>query len=219
MLLAYKGDNMIIDIVLILFIALGAFMGYKKGLINVLVSFVAIIIAIVLSLLLQIPVANTLRQTAPGTDLYNNVHEGISKAVNDNKSDIDNNTIYSTIIKGIISDEQINKQSESITMFILKGLSFFIIFIIVTLIILILKKILNFVFDLPILNSVNQIGGLALGGIKSLAIVYIILAILAFISPMPSLTSGIAENINKTKITKTLYNNNLLVNIIKSNIK
>lgn len=210
---------MIIDIVLILFIALGAFMGYKKGLINVLVSFVAIIIAIVLSLLLQIPVANTLRQTAPGTDLYNNVHEGISKAVNDNKSDIDNNTIYSTIIKGIISDEQINRQSESITMFILKGLSFFIIFIIVTLIILILKKILNFVFDLPILNSVNQIGGLALGGIKSLAIVYIILAILAFISPMPSVTSGIAENINKTTITKTLYNNNLLVNIIKSNIK
>lgn len=210
---------MIIDIVLILFIALGAFMGYKKGLINVLVSFVAIIIAIVLSLLLQIPVANTLRQTAIGNSINETVNNHLIGTIQNKTADIVDNTFYMNIGKNISSGEQLKDFSESITMFILKGLSFFIIFIIVTLIILILKKILNFVFDLPILNSVNQIGGLALGGIKSLAIVYIILAILAFISPMPSITSSITENVNKTKITKTLYNNNLLVNIIKSNIK
>lgn len=209
---------MIIDIVLILFVVLGAFMGYRKGLINVLVSFVAIIIALALSLLLQIPVANTLRQTAIGNSINETVNTHLIGSIQNKTADIVDNTFYMKISQNISSSEQLKDSSESITMFILKGLSFFIIFIIVTLIILILKKVLNIVFDLPILNSVNQIGGLALGGVKSLAIVYIVLAILAFISPMPSVTSSITENINKTKITKTLYNNNLLVNTIKLNI-
>ena len=38
---------MIIDIILVLFIALGAFMGYKKGLINVLTSIIGLVLAIV----------------------------------------------------------------------------------------------------------------------------------------------------------------------------
>lgn len=210
---------MIIDIVLIAFVALGAFMGYKKGLINVLTSVIGLILAIVLSFLLQIPVANTLRESDLGNNIYTTVYDGINKAVADQKQDIDNTSFYSTIVKGILSDEQINTQAEKLTMFILKGISFFVIFIIVTIIIFILRTILNIVFDLPILNSVNKYGGLGLGAIKSLVIVYIILALIAFISPMPQVSKNVVQNINKTNITKVLYNNNLLVKIIESNIK
>ena len=210
---------MIIDIVLIVFVALGAFMGYKKGLINVLASVIGLFLAIVLAFLLQIPVANTLRDSNFGNKIHTTVYEGINKAVADQKQDVDNTSFYSTIVKGILSEEQISTKSQELTMFILKGISFFVIFVIVTIIIFILRTILNIVFDLPILNSVNKYGGLGLGAIKSLVIVYIILALIAFISPMPQISKYVVQNINKTNITKILYENNLLVKIIESNIK
>lgn len=210
---------MIIDIIIVLLVALGAFVGYKKGLIDVLTSIIAIVLALILAFLLQIPVANTLRQSSLGNTLNTTINQGIEKAVNDNESGEQNSSFYSAIVKGILSEEQITTQAENVTMFILKGLSFFIIFIIVTAIIFILKSILNLVFDLPILNSVNKFGGLGLGAIKSLVIVYIILAALAFVSPMPSLSNNITKAINNTTIAKELYNNNLLVKIIESNIK
>lgn len=210
---------MIIDIILVVFVALGAFMGYKKGLINVLTSIIGLLLALVLAFLLQIPVANTLRESCLGEKIHTTVYEGISKAVNDQKQDVDNTSFYSTIVKGYLSDEQINTSTQQLTMFILKGISFFIIFVIVTIIIFILRSILNIVFDLPILNSINKFGGLGLGAIKSLVIVYIILALIAFLSPIPQVSKMITDNINKTNISKTLYDNNLLVKIIESNIK
>lgn len=210
---------MIIDIILVLFISLGAFMGYKKGLINVIISIIGLVLSLVLAFLLQTPVANTLKESSLGEKTYTTVYEGINKAVNDHKQDVDNTTFYSTIVKGYLSDEQINTKAQQLTMFILKGISFFIIFVIVTIIIFILRSILNIVFDLPILNSINKFGGLGLGAIKSLVIVYIILALIAFLSPIPQVSKMITDNINKTNITKTLYANNLLVKIIESNIK
>jgi uncharacterized membrane protein required for colicin V production len=210
---------MIIDIILIIFVFLGAFMGYKKGLINVLVSFIGVILALVLAFLLQIPVANALRESEVGNKIYTTVYDGINKATEDQKQDVDNTSFYSTIVKGFLSDEQINTHSEKLTMFILKGISFFSIFVIVTIIIFILRTILNIVFDLPILNSVNKYGGLGLGALKSILAVYIILAVIAFISPMPQVSKNVVQNINKTNVTKVLYNNNMLVRIIESNIK
>lgn len=210
---------MIIDIILVLFIALGAFMGYKKGLINVLTSIIGLVLAIVLAFFLQSPVANVLRDSSFGEKIYNTVHEGINHAVINQNQDNDNSSFYSNMVKELLSDEQMNTKYEQVTMFILKGISFFIIFVIVSIIIFILRNILNIVFDLPILNSINKFGGLGLGAIKSFVTVYIILALIAFLSPIPKVLEITTQNINKTKITKTLYDNNLLVSIIQSNIK
>ncbi len=209
---------MIIDIIVILFVVLGAYIGYKKGIINVLTSFIAILVSLVLAFLLQMPVANLLRQSNVGTKLNTTINQGIKKAVDDNKSDIDNTTLYSKIVKGILSDEQINEKSENITMFILKGLSFFAIFVIVTIIMFVIRGILNIVFDLPILNSINSIGGLGLGALKSILIIYIILALIAFISPIPEISKNVNNGINNTNVVKILYENNLLVKIIENNI-
>ena len=157
---------MIIDIIVILFVVLGAYIGYKKGIINVLTSFIAILVSLVLAFLLQMPVANLLRQSNVGTKL-----------------------------------------NTTITMFILKGLSFFAIFVIVTIIMFVIRGILNIVFDLPILNSINSIGGLGLGALKSILIIYIILALIAFISPIPEISKNVNNGINNTNVVKIVYKN------------
>ena len=88
----------------------------------------------------------------------------------------------------------------------------------VTVILFILKSVLNLVFDLPLLHSINKIGGLGVGAIKNIVIIYVMLALIAFTSPLPFVANNIAPKINNTIITKILYNNNLLVNVISSHI-
>lgn len=210
---------MIIDIILILIVLLGAYVGYKKGLVTVLMKFIAIIIAIALSLFLQSPVADCLRNSKLGNDLYINVHKGITNTIDARREGIEKDTIYSKIIDGVVSEEQINIQADNITTFILKGVSFIATFLITLIIIFILKGVLNIVFDLPILNSINKIGGLTVGGLKSIVIIYLILAAIAFISPMPIVKGNISNKIEKTNITKIMYENNLLVQIINGSIK
>ena len=210
---------MIIDIILILFLFFGAYVGYKKGLVNVLMNFIAIIFAIVLSFFLQFPIADCLKNSKFGNDLYINVHKGIVSTIDAQREGIEKNTIYSKIIDGVISEEQIDAQADNVTTFILKGVSFIAIFLVTLIIIFILKGVLNTVFYLPILNSINKIGGLTVGGLKSVVIIYLILAAIAFISPMPIVKGNLSNKIEKTNITKVMYENNLLVQIINGSIK
>ena len=210
---------MVIDVVLILIVSLGAYLGYKKGLISVLVGFVAIIIAIILSLILQNPIANLLKSGNIGKNIYDNVYQCINDTVENRKNGTEDNTMYIKIINGIISDEQKEYQANNITMFILRGISFIITFIISFVIIFILKSVLNLVFDLPILKSINKIGGLALGTLKTIVIIYIILAAVALLSELPSSKMQIKNKIEQTNITKMMYNNNVLLKIINRNIK
>ena len=210
---------MVIDVVLILIVSLGAYLGYKKGLISVLVGFLAIIIAIILSLILQNPIANLLKSGNIGKNIYDNVYQCKNDTVENRKNGTEDNTMYSKIINGIISDEQKEYQANNITMFILRGISFIITFIISFVIIFILKSVLNLVFDLPILKSINKIGGLALGTLKTIVIIYIILAAVALLSELPSSKMQFKNKIEQTNITKMMYNNNVLLKIINRNIK
>ena len=108
--------------------------------------------------------------------------------------------------------------SENVTMFILKGASFIIVFIVVLVICYILRMVLNLVFDLPILHSINKIGGVAAGLIKSLLSIWIILALVSIVSPIP-MFDGVINLIKNTTVTNFLYTNNILVNILGSGLK
>ena len=205
---------MIIYSILVIIIILGAYFGYKKGLVNVLIGFIVIMISIILSLILQNPIATVIRNSKFGTDLYENVYQGINDTIENRKNGIEKESVYSKVVNGIISDEQKQYQSNTIKNFILRGISFIITFIISFVIMYIIKTILNIVVDLPVLRSINKIGGLTFGLLKTLIIIYIILMALDFISKIPMNNLKINDEIEKTNITKAMYNNNVLVKII-----
>ena len=127
-------------------------------------------------------------------------------------------SFYGNILNSTITEDKVQQAGEIVTMFVMKGVSFILIFLAVRLICYILQMILNIVFNLPILSSINQIGGIAVGVLSTLIKVWILLAILSFITPLP-MFNGIAEYVDNTFLVKLLYNNNLLVTIIRAGLK
>ena len=184
----------LIDILVVLLVVLGAFSGHKKGLVGILVGFAALILSIVLAFMFQSVVADAIYDTGLGQSVA-----GIAK---NNMQDIDNLTVA----------------SENISRFVMKGLSFIAIFLIVRIICYILQMILNVVFNLPLLSTVNGIGGTVVGGLSVLIKIWIVLALISFVSPLPMFDS-IVSYIDKTFLVKLLYNNNLLVAVVKAGLR
>ena len=208
---------MIIDIIIIALILLGAFSGYKKGLVTILVGFIGIILSIFLGFMLQTPISDYLQNdTAIGTTINQTIQTSIQK------NGAEQNSIYTTILNTVTNGKQdtfsLEQNSKIITSFILKGLSFICVFIIVYIICYILQMVLNLVFDLPILNSLNKIGGVGIGVLSTLIKLTVLFAIISFIVPIP-MFSNLGQMIQNSTIGNMLYTNNIIVNLIKSNIK
>lgn len=208
---------MIIDIIIIAIILIGGFTGYKKGLVGILVGFIGIILSIVLGFILQTPISEYLqKETAIGTTITDSIKTSIEK------TGVNENLLYKSILdstaKGDTGVLTIDQSANVITNFILKGLSFVLVFMVVYIICYILQMVLNIVFDLPILNSLNKIGGVGIGVIISLIKIIILLAIISFVSPIP-IFNDLVKIIQSSTIGNMLYTNNIIVSIIKSNIQ
>ncbi len=208
---------MIIDIIIVAIVVIGGFAGYKKGLVGILVGFIGIVLSIMLGFMLQTPISDYLqKETAIGTTLTESIKTSIEK------SGATENLLYKSILeataKGDASALTIDQSANVITNFILKGLSFVLVFMVVYIICYILQMVLNIVFDLPILNSLNKIGGVGIGVLMSLIKITILLAIISFISPIP-IFNDLVKIIQNSTIGNILYANNIIVSIIKSNIQ
>lgn len=207
---------LVLDIILIALIAFGAFRGYKRGLVGVVVGFASLILSIILAFAFQSIVAEALYNSGIGDSLKEVVQENIQTML-DNGENVED-SFYGNILNSTITEDKVQQAGEIVTMFVMKGVSFILIFLAVRLICYILQMILNIVFNLPILSSINQIGGIAVGVLSTLIKVWILLAILSFITPLP-MFNGIAEYVDNTFLVKLLYNNNLLVTIIRAGLK
>lgn len=218
---------MIIDIILIALIALGVFFGYKKGLVGILIGVASLILSIILAFVLQGPVSEYLYSTPVGTSIESKVTEFVNDTLssenNENVDSEDNtkkeNDFFSKVIQDATnSEDTVKEASKNITMFILKGITFIGIFILVRIICYILQMILNVVFDLPILHSVNKFGGMAINLVATLLKLWILLAAIQLISSVVAI-DFIINLINQSYLTKLLYENNILLNILQTTIK
>ena len=206
----------LIDILVVLLIVLGAFSGHKKGLVGILVGFAALILSIVLAFMFQSVVADAIYDTGLGQSVAgiakNNMQDMMKNGENVDKS------IYGKVLSNAVTDDNLTVASENISRFVMKGLSFIAIFLIVRIICYILQMILNVVFNLPLLSTVNGIGGTVVGGLSVLIKIWIVLALISFVSPLPMFDS-IVSYIDKTFLVKLLYNNNLLVAVVKAGLR
>ena len=218
---------MIIDIIIIALIALGVFFGYKKGLVGILIGVASLILSIILAFVLQGPVSEYLYSTPVGTSIESKVTEFVNDTLssenNENVDSEDNtkkeNDFFSKVIQDATnSEDTVKEASKNITMFILKGITFIGIFILVRIICYILQMILNIVFDLTILHSVNKFGGMAINLVATLLKLWILLAAIQLISSVVAI-DFITNLINQSYLTKLLYENNILLNILQTTIK
>lgn len=208
-----------IDLVIVLIFILNIFIGYKKGLINVIFSICAFLIAIIATLILYKPISNIIINN---TNIDDKIKEVIVKN-NTNSSNVETydngektglqqyieSTIENTTEEAkiqatrTVADVISNKAVEILTGVVL--------FILIRIAVVLLKFLIEGIAELPIIKQFNQVGGIAYGILKSFIIIYLILTILFFVISIKGNTK-IEDTIESSYITKFLYENNIIVN-------
>ena len=126
------------------------------------------------------------------------------------------NPFYKALIDNMNLDEGIDNISQKVVDFIMQTASFILIFLVVYLCVFILKMMLNLVFKLPILATINKTGGLVANLILTLIKMWVLFAIISFLSPI---IPALPDIINSTFITKMLYDTNLIVMLLSGDLK
>ena len=198
--------NYLIDLILIAIIALFTFIGYKKGLIKVAFGLVSFVLAIVISVILYKPVSNFIINY---TSIDDNIETAIAARLNSpdmTKEETEN----------IVSNYYNNVKNAS-TAVIADGISktivnigcMLIVFVVSKIILLFFKFAGDLIAKLPLIKQVNSIGGFLYGILKGFIIVYLLLALIAILSPIIDLNK-IITIINNSIITNIMYNNNII---------
>lgn len=216
--------SLIIDLIVLGLIVLCVFFGYKKGLTKCIIKILSFVIALVIAFVLFKPVSNFVINN---TTLDDNIRNSIVELVQDDVSETGEVKEESNLPQAMVNyiNEQItntveqtketvvNTVADKIAIIAVNVCVALGLFIIARVALMFVSAISSLVTDLPIIKQVDKTGGIIYGLIEALLILFIIFAIISFISPMIE-GSGLITAINKSILGSILYNNNLLLNII-----
>lgn len=198
--------NFLIDIILIALIALTTFISYKKGLIKVAFGLVSFVLAIVLAIVLYKPISNLIINH---TSLDDNIEKTIEeRLISPDTSDEENNNIISTFYDNV-KNSSTTAAAKIISQTIINVSCIIIVFVISKIILLFFRFSGDLFAKLPIIKQFNNAGGFLYGLLKGFIIVYILLALIAIISPLININSLI-NMINSSVIANIMYNNNII---------
>ena len=212
--------GIIIDIILIAIIALSIFLGYKKGLIKVAVKLFAFLIAIIVTLLLYKPVSNLIiEKTEFDENIKNVIIESGTKEIEENNGEIKEDG-FMAYMQEYVENTVVETQNDIVTSIAeitsVKAIELITIiglFILTRVALIILTVISDIITKIPIIKQFNKLGGTLYGILRGLILVYFVLAI-AFLIVSATGNNVIISTIDGTIITKFMYTNNLLLNII-----
>lgn len=196
--------GIIIDGIIILFILLSVFLGYKKGLVSLGIHLVAFIVALIIAFILYRPIGNLIMNTTGIDESLQGVIEENLQGIIGNKDTNTENTLIGNIQNGAISET-----SNSLSMNIIYGVTIIVLFIILRIALVFVNAIANWVADLPILKQANKAGGIIYGIIRGVLVTYVILLVVSLVitfNPEGTLN----ETINQTYLAKTMMEYNIL---------
>ena len=211
--------GIIIDIILVAIIALNVFICYKKGLVKLAVGLIAVLVSVILAVLLYKPVSNIIINN---TELDEKIKSAITENfVNEEETteETEDNGFMKYIEKYV--EDPVNKTKNEIVIEasgviatkLIDIIAMVSIFIVARLVLILLTFVTDMITSLPILKQFNELGGILYGLIKALLIIYVLLAI-AFFIVYTTGSTGLADAIANSFITKFFYNNNLLLSIL-----
>lgn len=210
-----------LDLILVIILLLNIFLGYKKGLINVVFSICAFLVALIITLILYKPISNII---IDNTEIDNKIREIIinnnsGDSKEENASDKTTNTLQKYIEEKMTEATEEAKTTaieilaESISIKIVEFITAILLFIITRVILILLKFLTETIASLPIIKQFNEAGGAVYGLIKGIIIIYLILTIL-FVVVSINGNGRIARAIDDSIVTKQLYNHNIITKSI-----
>ncbi len=227
--------NYILDGALIILALSVIILSGKKGFLSASKNILALILTAVLITTMQITIFNALQSSPISMGVRNIVVKNVSKNYEEKNisEDIDTtdqeksieacetlaypkfmeNSIKTTI-SGMteIKNNLLEVIADSITLMILKVIGILLVFLVVKIMVFLIIKLLETLFKIPGLNSVNRFLGSILGIINALIIIYIICGAVSLFAP-PEKQEFIREVISKTYLVKYFYDTNFLFSL------
>ena len=197
--------GIVIDGVIILFILISVFLGYRKGLVSLGIHLVAFIVALVITFILYRPIGSLIMNTTEiDESLQGAIETKLEEIVGNDDAQIVTNSIIGDIQSGAISET-----SRSLSMNIIYGATIIVLFIILRIALVFISAIANWVVELPILKQANKAGGIVYGLLRGVLITYVILLVISLIITFyPG--GGLNEAIDQTHLAKAMMEYNIL---------
>ena len=222
-----------ICIIIGMFFLVCVIVGWARGFFRVLISVAGTIASIIVAVYVAPYVSGYLQEN---TDMdeklaiyiaqkleFSNLGEETSKGVqvaiidelplpNTLKNNILNNNNLETydILKATGVYDYITK---SIAMVILNGAVFIVLVLMCHVIFFFLGRLAKGLDSIPIVRSINRIGGASLGAIQGLVVIWVFFLILSITSTL-AWSQNLVDQINDVWILKLLYDNNILLDIV-----
>lgn len=210
--------GIVLDLILLASLALSIFFGYKKGLIGVAFNLCAFLVALIVTWILYNPVTNIVINNTEIDDGIKNaiIEKGVIKQDEKNQEENKVNEYIGQYITTPITDATNNVVEETAKVISEKIVAIgvaIVLFIVVRIALILLKFVAEAIAKLPIIKQCNKAGGLVYGAIRGMFVIYTFLAILFLVMSVNN-SGTIANMINSSIISKGLYENNLILNII-----
>lgn len=219
--------SIIIDLVILGILVLCIALGYHKGLTGSLLKIISFVLALVIAFVLFKPVSNFIIYK---TNWDENLEQGIrdtilaedSKEVieNDNEENQKMPTVITEYINNAVEEAGndakeaiVDATSRDVALTIINAGVWIGLFLVARIVLFFIKGLARLITKLPIIKQFDKLGGIIYGVLEALIIIYGILAIASFVSPLINST-GILAAIQKSFIGSIMYNNNLLLKLI-----
>ena len=195
--------SIVVDIIIVAIILLSTFLAYRKGLITLAIQLVAVVIAIVLTLLLYKPVSNVIINVTA-------IDETIQNAILEEANNImTNDEEGAKQVVETIQNNMLPETARTISINIIEGAVILILYIVIRIALKFVTALANLVSKLPILNQLNQLGGIIYGILRGVLIVYVVLLLVNLsgeIEPQNHVYTAVEESY----IGKVMNENNIL---------
>ena len=212
--------GIIVDLIIVGILVLCVFLGYKRGLTGSLLKIVTFLLALIIAFILFKPVSNFIINN---TKLDENLESSIKSMfleVEENDTSSNMPTAMTDYINKVIEDAAddaktavVETAARDVAISIINLGVVIVVYIIARIILIFVKGIASLITKLPVIKQFNKLGGIIFGLLKALVIIYVILAIISFVSPVIT-DSGVIDAINQSFIGKGMYNNNILLEIV-----
>ena len=201
--------GILIDIILVAIVVISAFLGYKKGLVELGAKLIAGLVAIILTLIIFKQIGNVIiKNTSIDEKIENVILENTKNFIDENSQVSDNKYIQSASDNAVteVKENILPEQARNIAVNVVYVASAIIIFIVSKIVLSIIITLANAVASLPILKQFNEIGGLLYGIIRGAVISFIIILIIGTVAKMNP-NGTVSKDVESTILVKEVYNN------------
>lgn len=226
----------VLDIVLIAVAVFFIAMSVKKGFISASKNIITLILTVTLLASMQGVVLEALQNSPLGDNVKKMVSQNVTKtykAENLPEGTDTTDTEKSIMICEAMSlptflsssiEESIREMSEiknnvmevitdSLTLLIMRIIALLLLFILVRVFVFLAVKILESLFGLPGLKTINKTLGAVIGIVNAFLVIYIICGLVSVFTPTDKLAL-VSQAIDQTMLLKYVYNHNLLLGLL-----